>query len=114
MQSVNRAAVIVKPKEPFVDWLNSLPDDGREYTLEMISIENSTFLVPEYDIPEEALEYVRKNHDFIFEWELWGWATDEELWPQKRNWKMFKEWFDIEINSEVFDLVNGRIEKEEL
>ena len=58
------------------------------------------------------MEYVRRSHCFIFELELWGWITAEELWPQKRNWRMFKEWFDIEINSEVFDLVDGRIEKE--
>ena len=60
------------------------------------------------------MEYVRKKHSLIFEWALWGWVTDEEFWPQKRNWKMFKEWFDIEINSEVFDLVDARIEKEDV
>jgi hypothetical protein len=39
----------------------------------------------------------------------WNWGR----W--KRNWKMFQEWFDIEINSEVIDLVDDEeIEKEEL
>ena len=44
----------------------------------------------------------------------WAWVTDEEYWIQNRTWKTFNEWFDIEINSEVFDLVEGNIEKEEV
>jgi len=27
---------------------------------------------------------------------------------------VFKEWFEIEINSEVFDLVDGEVEKEDV
>jgi hypothetical protein len=50
----------------------------------------------------------------IFEFELFAWYTPEELWPKNRTWKMFQEWFEVEINSEVFDLVEGEIEKEEM
>ena len=38
----------------------------------------------------------------------------KELWPVEKNWKMFQEWFRIEINSEVIDLVDKDIEKEEI
>lgn len=114
MQSINRTAVIVKPKQPFIDWLNSMPDDSFNYTLEQISKENITFLIPEYDSPGGAMDYMRKKHGLIFEWELWGWTTAEEYWPKNRNWKTFNEWFDIELNSEVFDLADGDIEKEDV
>jgi hypothetical protein len=114
MQRINRAAAIIKPKQPFVDWLNSLPDDDRVYTLEELSEDNLTFLIPEADSPEEAMGYIRKKYNLIFEWELWGWVTAEEWWPAKRDWKVFKEWFEIEINSEVFDLVDRAVEKEEV
>jgi len=114
MQSINRTAVIVKPKQPFIDWLNSMPEDSSNYTLEHISKDNITFLIPEYDSPNGAVDYIRKKHSLIFEWELWGWITAEEYWPKNRNWKMFNDWFEIEINSEVFDLVDGRIEKEDV
>ena len=50
----------------------------------------------------------------IFEWELFGWITTEELWPKNRTWEMFQEWFCVEINSEIFDLVDSEIEKEEM
>jgi hypothetical protein len=41
-------------------------------------------------------------------------VTVAEWWPGKRNWKVFKEWFEIEINSEVFDLVDEAIEKDDV
>jgi len=115
MKIINRTAVVIKPKQPFVDWLNSFPDDKHKYTLEQMSKrENLTFLIPEYDTPEESMRYVKKNYNIIFEFELWGWITTEELWPENRTWKMFQDWFYIEMNSEVFDLVDADIEKEEL
>ena len=64
--------------------------------------------------PNESMAYVKKIYSNIFEFELWGWYTAKELWPKNRNWEMFQEWFSIEINSEVFDLVDRDIEKEEL
>lgn len=115
MQIVNRTAVIIKPKQPFVDWLNSIPGGSSENTIENISRENTTFLIPEFFGPVESMEYLKKYYNLIFEFEFFGWYTDEELWPQKRDWKMFQQWFDVEINSEVFDLVGDEeIEKEEM
>jgi len=114
MQGINRTAVVVRPKQPFIDWLKSLPDDDSDYALEEISSDNLTFLIPQCDNSDEAMEYIRKRYGLILEWVFGGWATTEELWPEKRNWKMLNEWFDIEIHSEVFDLVDGRIEKEDV
>ena len=76
--------------------------------------ENLTFLIPELFGHNESMAYVKKTYSQIFEFELWGWITDEDLWPENRTWKMFQDWFEIEINSEVFDLVDGDIEKEEM
>ena len=81
---------------------------------EEISEDNLTFLIPEFDGPDEATEYIRKRYGLILEWAFGGWAPTEELWPEKRNWKMLNEWFDIEIHSEVFDLAEGTIEKEDV
>ncbi|MHB9070240.1 MAG: hypothetical protein ACYC54_07705 [Sedimentisphaerales bacterium] len=115
MESINRTAVVIKPKQPFVDWINSFPDDKNKYTLEQMSKrDNLTFLIPEYDNPEDSMKYVKKTYSQIFEFELWGWITAQELWPENRTWKMFQDWFEIQINSEVFDLVDDDIEKEEM
>ena len=114
MQSVNRTAVVIKPKQPFVDWLNSVPGEKSDYTLEKMSPEHTTYLIPEFFGPDEALACVKKIYSYIFEYELFGWYTDEELWPKKRTWEIFQKWFDIEMNSEVYDMVDGEIEKEEM
>ena len=114
MQSVNRTAVIIRPKQPFADWLNSIPGENSDNTLESISIENTTFLIPEFDYPQDSMAYIKKIYSDIFEFELFGWITTEELWPKNRTWKMFQEWFSIEINSEVLDLVDSDIEKEDV
>ena len=39
--------------------------------------------------------------------------TDEEYWPERRNWKMFLEWFEIMVSSETFDMEMGEIERED-
>jgi len=114
MQVINRTAVVIRPKQPFVDWLNSIPDEDIDFTLERVSKDNITYLIPEYDNPDEALACIKEIYSYIFKFELFGWYTDEEPWPKNRTWKMFQEWFEIEINSEVFDLVDEAIEKEEL
>ena len=114
MQSINRTAVVIRPKQPFVDWLNSVPDEEIEFTLERVSDDNLTFLIPPYNNPDESLACVKKIYDQLFEFELFGWVETEEIWPQNRTWELFQEWFEIEINSEVFDLVDEEIEKEEM
>ena len=114
MQSINRTAVVIKPKQPFVDWLNSIPGESSDNTLETVSSEYLTFLIPNLFGPVECLDYIKEEYSQIFEYELFGWYTTE-LWPVKRDWKTFQKWFEIEINSEVIDLVNDEeIEKEEL
>jgi len=114
MESIKRTAVVIKPKQPFIDWINSIPDENIDFTLKQISTDNITFLVPGHDDPEDSKKYIEKRFDQIFEWELFGWIKTEELWTKKRKWKMLQEGFDIEINSEVFDLVDGEREKEEM
>ena len=113
MKSINRTAIIIKPKQPFVDWINTTP--GKEvFSMKEISKENTVLLIPEINDYDDAHNFIKSCYEEIFEWELFGWVTAEELWPKNRSWKMFNEWFNIEINSEVFDLVDGEIEKEEL
>lgn len=112
MQGINRTAVIIKPKQPFVDWINNIPDEGTKITLEDID-ENSTFLIPEFVNNDEALKYIKKVYAEIFDEELFAWYQEESLFPKNRTWKMFQEWFYIEINSIVLDIVDEEIEKEE-
>ncbi|MGR3178307.1 MAG: hypothetical protein ACUZ8E_09665 [Candidatus Anammoxibacter sp.] len=48
MGAINRSVVIVKVKEPFLDWLQSLPDPT-DITIDEINTDNSVYLLPEYE-----------------------------------------------------------------
>ena len=109
--SIDRNAIIVRPKEPFYDWLNSVfPEDKPTSSKD----ENNIYLVREMDNNEAVLKWVRKNYEKIFINELNDWYTDEEGWPDNRTYKMFVEWFDIEICSMILDLEDFPVTKDQI
>lgn len=93
---INRSAIIIKPLKPFFDWYNNLYPN---YDIDIN--ETNTYLISDDENQEE--EWIKKNFDKIFSIELESWHKDENDWPKKRNYKMFKEWFYIDISSIVYD-----------
>jgi hypothetical protein len=93
---INRSAIIIKPLQPFIDWCSNLyPED-----LDDIK-KTRTYLVSE-DI-EDIDSWLVKKFDKLFTFELASWHENKKEWPQKRNYKMFKEWFQIDISILVYD-----------
>lgn len=41
-------------------------------------------------------------------------VIDETIWPANPIYEMFRQWFDVEINSMVIDLCEYRFQVEEL
>lgn len=113
---INRAALIIKIKKPFIDWLvfcsKEYDDEEREMKPEEIKTEGfdskNVYLIPAYDETDKYENFVRKHCNEIFEHELSGWYTYPEIWPQKRSWKVFKEWFDFEIQTMVLDMITNK------
>jgi hypothetical protein len=103
---VNRHAIVVKPKQPLLNWINALyPDmaeDGSETTI---------YLVKQRNDFEDTEKWLKRNFNKIFENELNGRRTDENDWPQKRTYKLFTEWFDTEIHTEILDIEESLIRK---
>lgn len=94
----------------------SLPDSPEELipTLDAARAEECmTFLIPEFDTNEAALEFVYKQSRDILEIMCESWDTREELWPQARDRRLLKKWFDVEIHSEVIDIMRSPIEHED-
>jgi hypothetical protein len=111
-ETINRTAVVIIPKEPFWDWVNSVePESTSELTPE-IKEEGTVYLFPEFDESEEMDKHFQTIFRDMFENELMAWFTDESLWPRNRDWKMFKEWFDHKIHDVVWDTLADDIEKE--
>lgn len=95
---INRYAIIIKPLQPFLDWYSILhPFDHFEKIKEA-----KTYLINEENEDVEA--WLKKKFDKIFMFELESHHTNKKEWPQNRNYKMFKEWFQIDISKLVFDL----------
>jgi hypothetical protein len=100
-ESIDRNAIVVKPKKPFFDWLQSLfPEDDPRTE----KTENNIYLIREMGSNEQIKKWIKKNFNQLFENELNDWYTDEAAWPQNRTYKMFEEWFDVEINSMILDI----------
>jgi hypothetical protein len=110
---LNRSAVILRPKQPFNDWLKSVfpdkdySDDGGEPTV---------YLIPGFDDDEGRLASLEAVYEVLFATELNAWYTDEERWPSDWTLEMFEEWFTVETYGIVEDTwaEEGPVEEEKL
>ena len=104
---INRSAITVRAKQPFLDWLRNLPDPvDPEFTLDRVNCEPHVYLLPEYEMINEQEQLLEQFYDIVFELELEGWWTDETDWPSHRDLEMFKQWFDVEFQSMIQDLTD--------
>ena len=110
---VNRGALIIRCKEPFVKWIEEVdPGKNMGMTLDRVNKERTIYLISDEDA--EIIEvWISENYETLFENELEGWYTDKSLWPQKRDYKTFSEWFDVECHSLILDLVGEEIVDDE-
>ncbi len=69
-RTINRAALIVRPQQPYVDWANSVDDDGARAILEEARTDPSIYLV-------EIIDF-REDFDLLID-ETWEWIFREQL-----------------------------------
>lgn len=105
--SIDRNAIVVKAKKPFFDWVNSVFDDEQQIE----DHENNIYLIKEMDSNEHVLKWIKQNFDKIFVNELNDWCTDEDFWPEHRDYRTFQKWFDIEICSMILDIEDKPVTK---
>lgn len=106
---LNRAAVILRYKEPAVRWINEADpaESAPGIDLESANQERTVYLISDKDGEAQIVSgrWIRRNWAVVFEQELEGWYTEPSLWPQKRTLKLFKEWFDVECHTCLIDTV---------
>jgi hypothetical protein len=112
---VNRGAVILRYKEPFIKWINDADPvkHKSEITMSQVNQDRTVYLISDGDA-ENIEKWIRKNYASLFEEELAGWYTDEALWPQKRDYNTFMKWVEVECHSVINDTVGGEIYDDEL
>jgi hypothetical protein len=105
---INRSAIILKPLQPFLDWLATLnPDMDFEEDIK----ETNIYLID--DTIDDPEKWLKKKFDKFFMMELNDWHTNKKEWPQKRNYKMFNLWFRVETSQMIYDLEKKPILKSE-
>lgn len=112
MHSLDRHLVIIKPKEPFLNWLKSHFEANSVLTLNDIREDAAAFMIPQADHPEQDEKYIRSIFPDLFDMILEEWHLDENTWPKNRDYELFKKWFEVEIHTIVIDTVESSIRKD--
>jgi hypothetical protein len=107
---INRAALIVRPKQPFIEWARSIEDE----IVPQAEGEQTVYLIPEHDTPKEFEKILKEIWSYVFESQLCGWHVEEDAWPKNRTYSMFKLWFQIECHTVIEDLCGDPIEDDEI
>lgn len=107
MQLLNRTAIVVRARNRYVEWANSVREDGPKFTIEEARTNPSVYLVwPEVGEGEETSdkELIDARASEIFEAELERWSDDPASWPENREAPAFRAWFDVEVIEAVADV----------
>jgi len=103
---INRCVVILRPRQPYLDWADSLNDGG---TLPSVDGEKTAYLLPSNEMDHDGSITIEQCYEGLFESELAGWHLIEEDWPESRTYEMFRQWFSVEWHSLVEDLCGDPI-----
>ena len=109
METINRSALVVKPAQPFLDWLHRVDPTSAHLTLDDLRLEPTIYLLPEWETEEEALQHLAEVSNEIFEEQLNDWYRVPSVWPATRDLKVFLLWFDCSFHSMVVDVCDERL-----
>ncbi|MFK7159715.1 hypothetical protein V6U78_01510 [Marinospirillum sp. MEB164] len=105
MKMLNRSAINIKLKQPFVDWINGLDDESDDLvTLAEVNQEATTYLVPELEDGEDLQVFLEERYVDLFENELLSWEEDPAYWPEELSREVFDAFIQVELSFMVFDL----------
>src|SRR5690554_6752020 len=105
MRRMNRCALVVRPLQPFVDWVRQMDRQYAEgMSDEAIGACEQVFLTPLFFVGEDTEEYLEQNATQVFEVMLSVWCDDMKRWPKARDWATFQEWLDYEIAADLLDM----------
>jgi len=103
MSFLYRVGLAVGRKQPYVEWANSIADDGPLLSPDLAA-HRTVYLVPEPENEPDLGALLDEFWQQIFEEELAGWVLDEDTWPTPLTRELFDAWFDVEMLDSLFDL----------
>ena len=114
MLALNRSAIVVRPRPPFLEWLHAVDPTSASLTLASLCREPTIYLVPECGDPDAEQNCLRSVFPAIFEDQLDGWWRDRTTWPTPRSLGIFMSWFDYQFHSMLLDLTDEPLVEEEV
>ena len=108
MKIVNRSALTIIPRQPYVDWANTL-DDVPKLDITSPHYEYDVYLVDEIADGDDLDWVLHAYYPQIFYEALMGWHTDPRDWPDIFEFETFQQWFEVRVSSGVFDLCGGKL-----
>ncbi|MFH2057493.1 MAG: hypothetical protein ABIJ59_01155 [Pseudomonadota bacterium] len=108
MKPINRTAITIISKQPYIDWINSF-----EGTVGNEDPHVTTILIPDKYDEIDYETYVKKIYKEIFDEQLESWTANPDEWPKKRDYKMFKKWFDVLCSDMTWNYGDGDIEHDD-
>lgn len=105
MLIVNRGYIIVRAKQPFVDWVNKQESDFET----SVDGEPTIYLIEEDFYDDELM--LQQNFKRIFLNELDAVSDDEASFPEIKL-AVFNEWFAVELGATVFDSLKNGLNRE--
>jgi hypothetical protein len=106
--TVNRSLVIFKAREPFREWVSSLPGKNK-ITIRDINSGCKAYLIPEFEGHQQRDAILQKIFADIFVEQLFQWCIDDVKWPRNRTFALFNRWFEPEFYPVVEDTVGSDV-----
>lgn len=106
MKFINRPVLVIKPREPYLNWTEQVSPDSMGLRPEDTQQDCTTYLLSEALDRQHLESFLQENYAPMFEHELYAWHRDQRVWPVERNYAVFREWFDVEMHSQVIDMID--------
>jgi hypothetical protein len=104
MRLCARYLLLLRPTPEFIHWLAEKTPVLGSPTIEEVSEDSQSFLLPVFDDRAHAESWVLKKWRFFLEQQLLEWVPNRRRWPKKINRVLFAIWFTCEIHEMVWDL----------
>jgi hypothetical protein len=110
LPTLNRSAVIVTARQPFLEWLHGADPTSLTLTLEDMK-EPTIYLLPDCEDDQDLVTHLRNYCETIFKSELESWYADPSTWPVDRDFRTFCRWFEYRTHTLVLDLCDGGLRR---
>ena len=107
MKLVNRSALTLRPRQPYLDWINQLPSELTELEQPLaagaLDNEARVYLIGESEPEQSLAALLAPCWQLLLENELGAWDELGRHWPEPLSLELLTDWFEVSEQALVFD-----------